>query len=82
MADFELTDGTSYFHQWSVNSSDEVAVRWMAPEDDIYNQSTDVVSVCFYICTTFPPVLCVCIVVIWCNCMRDSPVEELLTQEY
>ena len=52
VADFGLTEdmyGANYFRRRkSVTDSEEkVPIRWMAPEsieDDIYNQSTDVVS--------------------------------------
>ena len=66
MADFGLTEhmyGTNYFRQRkSVSGSEEkVPIRWMAPEsieNDIYNESSDVVSVCFFkflkvVCTFF-----------------------------
>ena len=53
VADFGLAEdmyGTNYFRRRkSVTDSEKVPIRWMAPEsieDDIYNQSTDVVSVC------------------------------------
>ena len=51
MADFGLTEdmyGTKYFRRTKSESGSEekVPIRWMAPEsieNDIYNQSTDVV---------------------------------------
>ena len=51
MADFGLTEetyGTNYYRRDTEAKSDEkVPIRWMAPEsieNDIYNESTDVVS--------------------------------------
>ena len=52
VADFGLTEdmyGTNYFRRRKsdVGADDKVPIRWMAPEsieNDIYNQSTDVVS--------------------------------------
>ena len=52
MADFGLTEdmyGTNYFRRRkSVTGSEEkVPIKWMAPEsieNDVYNESTDVVS--------------------------------------
>ena len=56
VADFGLTEdmySTKYFHRMKSESGSEekVPIRWMAPEsieNDIYNQSTDVVRL---ICT-------------------------------
>ena len=53
MADFGLTEdmyGTNYYRRRKSETGNEekVPLRWMAPEsieNDIYNQSTDVVSV-------------------------------------
>ena len=52
MADFGLTEdmyGTNYYRQEKVASENEerLPIRWMAPESietNIYNESTDVVS--------------------------------------
>ena len=52
MADFGLTEdmyGTNYFRRRKseTGSEEKVPIRWMAPEsieNDIYNESTDVVS--------------------------------------
>ena len=58
MADFGLTEdmyGTNYFRRSSndTGSEEKVPIRWMAPEsieNDIYDESTDVVSkLCFFI---------------------------------
>ena len=55
VADFGLTEdmyGTKYFRRMKNESTSEekVPIRWMAPEsieNDIYNQSTDVVRLIF-----------------------------------
>ena len=55
VADFGLTEdmyGTNYFRRRKsdVGAEDKVPIRWMAPEsieNDIYNQSTDVVVVLY-----------------------------------
>ena len=54
MADFGLAEGmygTKYFRRTSESGSEEkVPIRWMAPEsieNDIYNQSTDVVRLIY-----------------------------------
>ena len=52
MADFGLTEdmyGTNYYRQEKVTSENEerLPIRWMAPEsieNNLYNESTDVVS--------------------------------------
>ena len=54
VADFGLTEdmyGTNYFRRRKsvMESEEKVPIRWMAPEsieNDIYNESTDVVSTC------------------------------------
>ena len=37
--------GTNYFHlrKSETESEENVPIRWMAPENDIYNESTDAV---------------------------------------
>ena len=53
MADFGLTEhmyGTNYFRRRKsvMGSEEKVPIRWMAPEsieNDIYNESTDVVRI-------------------------------------
>ena len=58
MADFGLTEdmyGTKYFRRMKNESATEekVPIRWMAPEsieNDIYNQSTDVVRLIYTCC--------------------------------
>ena len=58
VADFGLTEdmyGTKYFRMVNSETGNEekVPIRWMAPEsieNDIYNQSSDVVSIYSYIC--------------------------------
>ena len=50
MADFGLTEdtyGTNYYRR-EEGSEEKVPIRWMAPEsieNDIYSESTDVVSI-------------------------------------
>ena len=84
MADFGLTEetyGTNYYRRDTVAKSDEkVPIRWMAPEsieNDIYTESTDVVSVYRHtvksvcICCGKTSIIsndvCIIIVGIWCD---------------
>ena len=56
MADFGLTEdiyNTSYYRRGKSGSEEKVPIRWMAPEsieEDIYNKSTDVVSLKYPCC--------------------------------
>ena len=60
VADFGLTEDmycTNYYHRGKSRSGNDekVPIRWMAPEsieEDIYNETTDVVSLIFP-CTQF-----------------------------
>ena len=50
MADFGLTEDTysTNYYRCEVGSEEKVPIRWMAPEsieNDIYSESTDVVSI-------------------------------------
>ena len=88
MADFGLTEdmyGTNYFrrNRNDTQSEEKVPIRWMAPEsieNDIYDESTDVVSkLCFLFFILLIPErrhirecsFCSYVVVIWCHSLGD-----------
>ena len=80
VADFGLTEdmyGTNYFRRRKSESDSEekVPIRWMAPESiehNIYNESSDVVSMCILTSSLNPiKTLSNCVVVIWCNSLGD-----------
>ena len=56
MADFGLTEdiyNTNYYRRGKSGSEEKVPIRWMAPEsieEDIYNETTDVVSLKYPCC--------------------------------
>ena len=85
VADFGLTEdmyGTNYFRQRKseTGSEERVPIRWMAPEsieDEVYNESTDVVSACPSVCLIlFHQWSSFCVVVIWCDSLGDIHLWE------
>ena len=88
VADFGLTEdmyGTNYFRRRKseTGSEEKVPIRWMAPEsieDEVYNESSDVVSTILYMysCMSYPisPMIYFCVVVIRCDSLGDIHLWE------